>query len=185
MTQILDSEAASEYPYIIYEAQNKLNGKVYVGLTTTTLEKRKKAHLNSAKRDSKSHFHKAIRKYGEDNFEWYVMMTTKSLDTLYKLEIMTIASYEAWQTYNISLGGEHPAYGMKHSEETKQLCGEYAKKRWDDKRASDKYPEEAFLCDSYKEANAKYNVPKTTWYRERKILKEKACVGSCEIVDLT
>lgn len=36
---------------LIYEAVNKTNGKAYVGLTTTSLEKRKNAHLRSAKDD--------------------------------------------------------------------------------------------------------------------------------------
>ena len=153
---------------IIYEATNVTNGKVYVGLTTTTLDKRKGAHLRSAKVGSMMYFHKALRKHGADNFEWDEVLLTSDLQALYRLEKMVIAMYEPWQTYNTSLGGEHSAYGMKHTEETKIVCGEYAKKRWDGKRAIDKYPKEAYLCGSYKEAFAKFGVPKTTWYRHRR-----------------
>jgi group I intron endonuclease len=155
---------------LIYEAYNKNNGKVYVGLTTQTLEKRKSSHLRSAKSGSTSYFHKAIRKHGEDAFDWCVVAETNDLGSLYKLEQLFISLYEDWQTYNISLGGEHSAYGMKHTEQTKKVCGEYAKIRWDGKRTSDIYLEEVFLCKSYKEAKKKYNIPKTTWYRERKRL---------------
>jgi hypothetical protein len=95
-------------------------------------------------------------------------MVTHSLKDLYRLEQMTIALYEPWQTYNTSLGGEHSAYGMKHTDETKKLCGEYAKVRWNGRRAIDKYPKEAYLCGSYKEAYLKYGVPKTTWYRHKR-----------------
>jgi hypothetical protein len=134
------------------------------------LEKRKKAHLDSAKKGSNLYFHKALRKYGPENFEWHGSIRTKTLEDLYNIEIRTIANYEDWQTYNISAGGEHPAYGMKHTEETKVICGEHAKRRWDGKRALDKYPMEAYLCSSYKEARLKYGIPKTTWYRTKKLL---------------
>lgn len=144
-----------------------MNGKVYVGLTTTTLEKRMKSHLRSAKSGSQMYFHKAIRKYGPDSFEWSVSATTDSLESLYQLEKLTIGMYEPWQTYNTSLGGEHSAYGMKHTEATKKLCGQHSKKRWDGRRATDKYPNEAYLCSSYKEARLKFGIPRTTWYRHR------------------
>ena len=152
---------------LIYEAYNKNNGKVYIGLTTKTLKERKSSHIRSAKSSSNMYFHKAIRKHGEDAFEWSEVITTNSLDKLYELERMCISLHEDWQTYNTSLGGEHSAYGMRHSDETKQVCSYYAKRRWDGKRVSDKYPDWVFELGSYKEA-AKLGVPKTTWYRHRK-----------------
>lgn len=152
---------------LIYEAYNRNNGKVYIGLTTKALKQRKSAHIRSAKSGSSMYFHKAIRKHGEDAFEWSEIMFTNSLEELWRLEKLCISMHEDWQTYNTSLGGEHSAFGMKHTEETKQLCGDYARQRWDGKRASDKYPDWVFELDSYKEA-AKLGVPKTTWYRYRK-----------------
>lgn len=152
---------------LIYEAFNKNNGKVYVGLTTKTLEVRKASHLRSAKANSKAYFHKAIRKHGEEAFEWYRILTTGSLEELYKLEKLAISLYEPWQTYNCSLGGEHSAYGMRHSQETKDVCGRHALQRWEGARAKDIYPEWVFELSSYKEAR-KFHVPKTTWYRYRK-----------------
>jgi len=44
---------------IIYEATNVTNGKVYVGLTTTSLKQRKGSHIRSAKAGSVTYFHKA------------------------------------------------------------------------------------------------------------------------------
>lgn len=153
---------------LVYKAHNKKNGKVYIGLTTQSLEVRKASHLRSAKSGSVAHFHKAIRKHGEDSFEWSVINRVESLEDLYELEKQTIGSYDPSQTYNISLGGEHSAYGMRHTDEVKTLCGEFAKRRWDGKRSEDLYPKEAFLCSSYKEAKRLYGVPKTTWYRNRR-----------------
>jgi group I intron endonuclease len=153
---------------IIYEAFNTKNGKSYIGLTTTTLEKRKSQHIRSAKANSSMHFHKAIRKHGPDAFEWSVSIVCSSLPRMYELEKLVISLYEEWQLYNKSTGGEHSAMGMKHTDETKALCGEYAKRRWDSKRALDLWPEECFKARSYKEAKAAYGIPKTTWYRVRR-----------------
>lgn len=152
----------------IYEAYNKINGKSYIGLTTNSLEVRKSQHLRSAKAGSNSHFHKAIRKYGEEVFEWSIVMLCSSKESLCEKEVLVISLYEPEQLYNKSLGGEHSAFGMRHTEEVKVVCGEHAKRRWDGKRAEDKYPEFVFSLPTYKEAK-KYGVPKTTWYRQRKV----------------
>lgn len=152
---------------IVYEATNKKNGKVYVGLTTQNLDVRKSQHLRSAKSGSNIHFHKALRKYGEDAFEWSVVFLCDSKESMYEKEKLAIALYDQEQLYNKSAGGEHSAYGMKHTQETKDLCGEYARKRWDGKRATDKYPDWVFNLCSYRVAS-KFGVPKTTWYRQRR-----------------
>lgn len=151
---------------ILYEAYNKTNGKVYVGLTTKSLKHRKAQHIRSSKSGSNSHFHKAIRKYGPDSFEWNVVMSCGKLKELYEKEKLLISLYEPWQLYNKSLGGEHSAYGMRHTEETKSICGEFARQRWNGKRYYDKYPAWLFRVCSYKVAK-KFDVPKTTWYRHR------------------
>lgn len=153
---------------LIYEAYNIKNGKSYIGLTTTTLERRKSQHLRSAKSGSKRHFHKAIRKHGEGAFEWGVVATCTTLEQMYFLEETIIALYEDWQTYNISAGGEHSAFGMRHTDETKAICREFAIARWEAKRATDVWPDECFKLPSYKEAKRIYGVPKTTWYRIRR-----------------
>lgn len=58
---------------IIYVAINKINEKRYVGLTTQSLEQRQHEHLTFPSRYGKTLFHKAIRKYGKENFEWRVL----------------------------------------------------------------------------------------------------------------
>lgn len=52
----------------IYCVTNIANGKMYVGLTTKTVEERWKGHLRSAER-SNTVLAKAIRKYGEKSFD--------------------------------------------------------------------------------------------------------------------
>ena len=152
---------------IIYEAVNQINGKSYIGLTTKSLEHRKAQHLRSAKSGTQQHFAKALRKYGPEAFEWSVVVICSSLEKLYEKEKLVISLYEPQQLYNKSLGGEHSAFGMKHSEETKAFCRECTLRKWDGKRAKDIYPNWVFELGSYAEAS-KLGVPKTTWYRHRK-----------------
>lgn len=156
---------------LIYEAYNKINGKSYIGLTTKTLDYRKSQHIRSAKSGSEMHFHKAMRKYGEDAFEWSEIVKCSSLEDLYKKEALIISLFEPWQLYNKSLGGEHSAFGMKHSEATKEVCREASLKRWSNKRSLDIWPAWLFSVCSYKVAK-KFGIPKTTWYRGRNTLKE-------------
>jgi predicted GIY-YIG superfamily endonuclease len=56
--------------YIVYKATNKINGKIYVG-KTYNFEKRKKEHIYDI--DNDIPFHRALKKYGIDNFEWEII----------------------------------------------------------------------------------------------------------------
>ena len=55
-----------EKSYCVYLHTNKINGKVYVGLTSMSPEERWK---NGKGYCNNSHFKSAIEKYGWDNFE--------------------------------------------------------------------------------------------------------------------
>lgn len=48
---------------IVYKATNTNNNKVYIGITTKTLEHRMKIHKKDSKRKD-TYFYKAIRKHG-------------------------------------------------------------------------------------------------------------------------
>jgi group I intron endonuclease len=60
---------------LIYKVRNIVNNKYYIGQTSKTFEERKKAHLRSYKYTHKYNFlfYRAIRKYGEENFEFSVV----------------------------------------------------------------------------------------------------------------
>jgi len=93
---------------IIYRAINTLNGKVYIGLTSLSLEKRKTAHYWQARSSTKNyHFYNAIRKYGWDAFEWEEIDKADTYEDLLELEIRYIAEYDSFNSgYNSTLGGE-------------------------------------------------------------------------------
>ena len=122
---------------IIYKVTNNINNKVYIGLTTQTLEQRKYCHLAEIKKGRLSHlyFYRAMRKYGIENFSWEIICETDSKSKLVALEKFYIAAYsKIGKIYNMTNGGEMNLYnpsietrnklreinlGKKLSEETK------------------------------------------------------------------
>lgn len=94
---------------IIYSATNNLNGKVYVGLTTKTLDERINCHLSETKKDRLSHlyFYRALKKYGADNFTWKILCETDTKEKLKALEKFYIMAYcKIGKIYNMTNGGE-------------------------------------------------------------------------------
>ena len=58
---------------IIYKATNLFNGKIYIGQTRTTFEKRMSQHLKDAVYDSINSFHLALMQYGREGFSWEIV----------------------------------------------------------------------------------------------------------------
>ncbi len=105
---------------MIYKATNNINGMVYIGQTTGTLGKRKLQHKNTAKRGDGYHLHRAIRKYGFDNFYWMILNQCDDINTLNLLEQYYIACYNSMEEgYNMSIGGGS-GIGYKHTESAKK-----------------------------------------------------------------
>jgi len=57
---------------IIYKCENKISGKVYIGQSVKSLEDRKEQHIKKSN-SPKSKFHKALKSYGVDNFNWEII----------------------------------------------------------------------------------------------------------------
>ena len=93
---------------IIYKATNKINGKCYIGQTRHSLENRRRIHYTKARQGIKTHFYSAIRKYGEDNFEWEIICSASDKATLNELETYYITKYNSIkQGYNMVDGGDN------------------------------------------------------------------------------
>ena len=110
---------------IIYKVTNKINGKIYVGQTTRTLQHRKTQHICHAKNGYiKSAFANALNKYGPENFTWEIIDTAETIEKLNEKEIYWIAKLESLvdfgHGYNCDTGGKNG----KHSEATKKLISE-------------------------------------------------------------
>ena len=95
---------------IIYKATNIVNGKVYIGLTTKSLNHRKTQHEKVA-RGSKNchHFQRSITKYGSDNFIWEELDTAGTIPDLKQLEqdwVWMFHSDNPTYGYNKTKGGD-------------------------------------------------------------------------------
>ena len=94
----------------IYKVTNKINGKVYIG-QSVDIGRRWREHM-TAKDDI--YFHKAIQKYGVENFEWEVIEQCKKKD-LDEREIYWIEYYDSFNKgYNCTKGGEGVSGGEDH-----------------------------------------------------------------------
>ena len=110
---------------VIYQFTNKLDGKMYIGQTTTSLKKRLSQHYSTNK---DTYFYRALRKYGKENFIVEEICSATNIDDLNYLEEYFIQYYNTLKPngYNIALGGDNfericgPMQGKKHTEETKQ-----------------------------------------------------------------
>lgn len=110
----------------IYKIICLTTGKLYIGQTLRTIEKRWKRHIRDAKKGSEHKFHRAIRKYGEENFTVEELLavsapTKKELKAqLDSLEIEYISRFNTREKgYNSTDGGEGTA-GRVCSEESRE-----------------------------------------------------------------
>ena len=141
-----------EQKYIVYLHINKVNNKVYVGIT------RQKPELRWRKGKGYKdniYFTKAIEKYGWDNFKHVIVFKNIPKDLACREEILLIKRYRKQGIcYNIANGGEGSQafpeeakeklrkyvgplasqYGKKHSLERVAQQSKIAKKLWEDQR---------------------------------------------------
>jgi group I intron endonuclease len=91
---------------IVYKFTNKVSGKIYVGVTTKTLNERLLAHLYRGNLE-KSAFQKALKKYGVDGFLAEVIDTASSKEELFEKETYWIKTLDCISPkgYNLTVGG--------------------------------------------------------------------------------
>ena len=106
----------------IYKITNKVNGKVYIG-QSIHIEKRWRQHCKT--KDDFS-IHRAIQKYGPENFNFEVLLECPA-EMLNNWERDMIALYDCISPkgYNLTEGGE----GYKCSEETRLKMSKASKNR--------------------------------------------------------
>ena len=94
-----------------------MNGKGYVGKTIQGILGRKRGHLAGASAGSDLLFHRAIRKYGIDAFEWSVLCEDDDEEWLFLMEQKWIKRLgtKTPTGYNLTDGGEG---GLHPSEQT-------------------------------------------------------------------
>lgn len=101
----------------IYLSTCSVSNKVYVGMTIQKFYQRRcdhiKASFNEKNPAYNHHFHRAIRKYGKENFQWEILQTVEKetrkelIKELKRLEIAYIKKYNAKiNGYNSTDGGD-------------------------------------------------------------------------------
>ena len=117
---------------IIYKATNRVNGKIYIGQTCSSIKTRIGEHRRASKLNKEnSKFYNAIRKYGIDNFEFESIERCNSKEELNSKEIFHITQHNSYKNgYNSTLGGDgvsaginHPLFGVKRPEYSESISG--------------------------------------------------------------
>ena len=93
--------------YIVYQHKNKINGKVYIGITSQIPKKRWGINGNGYK--SSPYFYSAIQKYGWDNFEHNILYDNFTKEEACKKEQELIQKFQSMDRsfgYNSTSGGE-------------------------------------------------------------------------------
>lgn len=117
-------------PYI-YKITNIINGKIYVGKTTQTIEKRFEDHIKASKSlINDTYFYRSIRKYGAENFkvEKLCRCSEEDINKLEDFYIVELNAKDSNVGYNEKDGGDGgKLYGeskIKHREGIKKAIAE-------------------------------------------------------------
>ena len=120
------------------------NEKVYIGLTTTSLEQRKEGHKKCVKNNDPRLLYKALRKYNMvDTFELIEIDDADTKEELCEKEIGYIRMYRSSEKeygYNMTCGGEG-VIGYVYTEEDKKKMSEAIKKAYEKTGAREKRSE--------------------------------------------
>lgn len=111
----------------IYKYTNQINQMVYIGQTKQTLEERDKKHLSQL--NDNTYFHRAIQKYGRENFILELVEDSIPFNQLDEREKYWINYFDSFYTtgkgYNLTQGGQWGSgtqkLTIKQADEIKQL----------------------------------------------------------------
>lgn len=141
--------------YTVYLIENTLNHKLYVGVTSSSLENRWKEHCRDAGRDNYP-FHNAIEKYGKENFDCLILEKTSSESKALELEKNYISKFKTYEYgYNSTKGGQGYSSGEDHflaeysDEEVVKIVNEYRTTRKSRKEVAEKYDITVYCLDCW------------------------------------
>lgn len=129
----------------VYKITNKVNGKIYIGITNQGSGVRYYKHWSDARKGDPCPIHKAMAKYGKENFTLEIIDFANNYGELKEKEKFYIKKFNSMDRsigYNLTEGGDG-TFGRLHSEETKEKIrqkalgrkvSEEAKKRMSESR---------------------------------------------------
>lgn len=100
---------------IIYKITNRVNNKVYIGLTTQGLLQRQREHICRFNRGERDHkLYNAMRKYGIESFSFEPICSALLEEHLKELEIYFITEYNSFNRgYNMTTGGDTVSFEIR------------------------------------------------------------------------
>jgi group I intron endonuclease len=111
---------------IVYKAENKLTGEVYIGATRNSLHQRKLDHTERANRNENGRFQKALATYGPEAFTWTQIDTASTTDELAQKEKAYVIQYNSKENgYNSDAGGGIQKTVYQYSIEDGNLISKY------------------------------------------------------------
>ena len=175
--------------FYLYELKTDLSEEVYIGITNN-LKQRLVAHRCAANNGKKSKLYDHMRKYGPSSYLMRELGKYDSWEETCDAEVQWIRDSVgnlnlahggeggfvvqdklAWQEkLSVSRAGRKPALGMTHTETNKKFFGECGKLRWD---IYGRYPG-CVTEIPFKDAQKKYGISKTHYYRLLKQAKVNA-----------
>jgi len=108
--------------YEVYKIENKLNNKIYIGITIQGARTRFLHHLYESRSGSSFPIHRSINKYGKENFTIDTIEVCDSAEKMKEREKFWISFYNTTDRsigYNRTIGGDG-TFGRLHSDETKE-----------------------------------------------------------------
>lgn len=94
----------------IYKYTNKINGKIYIGQSVNIYKRKNYHEAPNSRKLERSYFHRAIDKYGIENFDFEIVeeCSKEELNEKEKLYIEKYNSFDRNNGYNRTTGGEQP-----------------------------------------------------------------------------
>lgn len=109
--------------YNVYKISNTINNKVYIGVTSRTIEERFKEHKYRIEERNSIHLYQAMKKYGTDKFYIELIDTASSKEEMFEKEKFYIKQYDSYYNgYNLTFGGEG---GIKLSLDEQKIINDY------------------------------------------------------------
>lgn len=140
--------------YTVYQHKNKINGKIYFGITSRTPSER--WGKNGSHYKTTPHFYSAIQKYGWDNFEHNILYQNLTKEEACEIEKSLIKKYKTQNRkfgYNILEGGQAAELPIEVREKMSKAmmgnkngfghpCSKEKKKKISDSQKGRKFSEE-------------------------------------------
>lgn len=173
---------------IIYKATNIVNNKVYIGQTIVSFNERVYEHTRRALKNKDSiYFHRAIKKYGKNNFIFEEIDKCESFDELNYFEKYWIKFYRSNNKkygYNLTSGGRSNFFVSESTREKIRQNTKLQKPYWLGKKRDRPTIEKMRLANIGRLSPMKgKKIPE--WHRQKliRIKNPIICIETGEVFD--